>query len=668
MARPALSVVFALLVLLSAAPATVATSGAAAASPAPTSSAPAVANSAPSGPTINVDTTLSLTPARAGSIGVVQRFELPPSVTGLRVTLNGGATVTETTGFSRESDGVWSWDGETADPTLRYRKQANQTSEANGPMGAEGSYLFTDVGPWALVRTPNIGLQWRYRGSESVSIARSTSVAGEGAVGATTAFLGPHETYTRSANGQTFRLIVPQAADLSSQPQRILRGLANASGAVQVGSRDPEVFAVAAPATGNRWAVQGLQVGSHDFWVRDSQSVSDVGNAWLHEYVHTRQAFETAESGRWFVEASATWYAALLSLDEGATYNDLRRFLSRGETEPQASAVLTDPRSWQNNANYWKGALVLGELDRRIRLDTNRSASLQTVLGSLNGRTEPVENADIVAEVAGVSTDSMEGAAERFTTSTANPELWSNSAHREAFSSRPAQMRIRFDPTMDLRYAGPFRNGSVEQPITVAAGERLSFRSSVRNVGDATGRYTVALRVGEELVANRTGSLAPGEEATAQLSHRFGESGTYTVTIAGKHLEVVVREPATLPVTELRVDRGSPTVGGSVVARATVENRDAVPGNRTVVFTRNGEAVARRTVTLGPGESETVSATVSLPKTGEVAVGAGERSVTLNVREQGLSRSDVPVPGFGAPVAVVTILAASGLLRRFSAP
>lgn len=654
--------------LLSAAPATVAASGAAASTPTTASNAPAVANSAASGPTINVDTTLSLTPERAGSIGVVQRFELPSSVTGLRVTLDSGVTVTGTTGFSRESDGVWSWDGETADPTLRYRKQANQTSEADGPMGAEGSYLFADVGPWALVRTPNIGLQWRYRGSESISIARSTSVAGEGAVGATTAFLGPHETYTRSANGQTFRLIVPEAAELSSQPRRVLRGLANASGAMQVGDRDPEVFAVAAPTTGSRWAVQGLQVGSHDFWVRDSQSVSAVGNAWLHEYVHTRQSFETAESGRWFVEASATWYATLLSLQEGATDNDLQRYLSRGEAEPQASAVLTEPRSWQNNANYWKGALVLGELDRRIRLDTNQSASLQTVFGSLNGRTGPVENADIVAEVAGVSTASTERAAKRFTTTTANPEVWSNSAHREAFSSQPAQMRLRFDPTSDLHYAGPFRNSSVEQPVTVAAGERLSFRSSVRNVGDATGNYTVALRVGDGLVANRTGRLAPGEEATAQLSHRFDEPGTYAVTIAGKHLEVVVREPATLSVAELRVDRGSATVGGSVVASATVENRNAVPGNRTVVFTRNGEAVARQTVTLGPGESETVSATVSLPEAGEVAVGAGERSVTLNVREQGLSRSDVPVPGFGAPVAAVALLAVAGLLRRFSSP
>jgi len=619
---------------------------------------------ATSGPTISIDTTLSLTPDRPGSIGVVQTFVLPSEVSALRVSLDSGVTVTESSGFTQESDGTWAWDGQTSNPTLRYRKQANQTTQASGPLSASGSFLFADPGPWALVRTPNIGLQWRYRGSQSVQVSRATTVDGEGAVGGTTAFLGAHELYTQQANGQTFRLVVPNAADMESTPQRVLRGLANASRDMQVGDRDAEVFAVAAPTTGDRWAVQGLQVGSHDFWVRDSQSVESIGNAWLHEYVHTRQSFETAASAQWFTEASATWYAALLSLDEGATFTDIQQFLSRGESSPQADSVLSEPGSWQSNANYWKGALVLGELDRRIRLESNQRASLQAIFRSLNGRTDPVQNADIVAGVGSVATSSTKGAADRYTTTSAAPETWTSSAQREAFGSQPAQMQVTLDTGSDVRYSGPFRTGTADPPVTLAAGEQLSFRVTVRNVGDATGEYELLLRVADEPVANRTGTLAPGDTATAELTHRFDDSGTYTVSIGGERVRVEVREPATLTVTELQVDRSSVTVGETVTTTATVENAGAVPGNRTVAYTRDGETVARRTVRLGPGESATVSEKLTLQEAGEVRLGAGERAVTVEVREQGgVSQSDVPIPGFGVPAALAGI-AALVLLTR----
>ena len=671
MARPVPAIALVLLVLTSTAPAAVA----AGADTAPTGSTPladaptvdSAAAASVSGPTIRVNTTLALTPNEPGSIGVVQTFSLPSEVTGLRVSLDSSATVTESRGFDRESGRTWAWDGETSDPTLRYRKSANKTSQATGPMGADGSYLFVDTGPWALVRSPNIGLKWRYRGSQPISVRRQSQAAGEGAVGGSTAFLGPHTEYTRRANGQTFRLVVPEAADLANRPGRVLRGLANASGTMQVGSRDAEVFAVAAPATGTRWAVQGLQVGSHDFWVRDSQSVTSVGNAWLHEYVHTRQSFNTADSGRWFTEASATWYAALLSLDEGATVTDLQRFLSRGESSPQAEAVLADPGSWQNNANYWKGGLVLGELDRRIRAESDRSTSLQSAFRSLNGRAEPVENADILRAVGAVATSSTRRATDRFTTSSSAPETWTSRAHREAFGSEPAQMQVTFTPATDLRYAGAYRSGTVEQPRTLAAGERLVADAAVRNVGDATGEYRLVLRVADEPVATGTGTLAPGETATHDLNYRFAEPGSYTVSIGGERFEVTVREPASPTVTALSVDRSTARVNSTVTATATVENTESVPGNRTVTFTRDGNSVAERTVTLGPGESTTVSTTVRLSEPGPVDLGAGERAVTVEVRERALGPSNVPGPGFGVPAAIAAVAVLAGLFRRFAA-
>jgi hypothetical protein len=635
-------------------------------------SASSAASSTVASPTIQVDTALSLTPDTPGSVGVMQTFDLPEEVTALQVTLEEGTTVRESDGFSQVDGRTWEWDGETATPTLRYDKDANRTAEVSGPLSTDGSYLYADVGPWALVRTPNIGLQWRYRGTDSVTVSRTTRADGEGAVGGNTAFLGPHTVYTREANGQTFRLVVPAAAEMASDPDRVVAALANASGEMQVGDRDARVFAVAAPTDRVDWAVEGLQVGSHDFWVRDGQRVDDIGNAWLHEYVHTRQSFDTAESGQWFTEASATWYAALLSFDEGATFPDFRRFLGRGASSPQADAVLAEPSTWEENAQYWKGALVLGELDRRLRLDTNGSASLQNAFRALNGRTGEVTNDDILAAIAEDAAPETADAAERFTTTSDAPETWNRSAHREAFGSRPARMRIAFDAESDVRYAGPYRNGSADTPIRVAAGERLSFRTEVTNVGDAAGEYEVVLRVDDERVGRANGTLAPGESATETLAHRFGETGTYTVSVAGERVEVRVREPATPTVTDLQVDSSAVERGGTVTATATVSNDDSVPGTRTVVFTRDGEPVAERTVRLGPGEQTTVSATVPMPDAGERRVAAGEQAATVTVRAATENPAvgeptDVGIPGFGIPVLVLGFVAFVALSRLVSA-
>jgi hypothetical protein len=86
-----------------------------------------------------------------------------------------------------------------------------------------------------------------------------------------------------------------------------------------------------------------------------------------------------------------------------------------------------------------------------------------------------------------------------------------------------------------------------------------------------------------------------------------------------------------------------------------------------VVFTRDGETVATRTVALGPRESTTVSASVRLPETGQVDVSAANHSTRVRVRESVLGPESVPVPGLGAPAAVVAVAVFAGLFRRFSA-
>jgi len=599
--------------------------------------------------TIAVDTVLSLTPEQPGSVGVVQTFDTPDALTELRVTLDPRSTVTDAEGFSNVRGDTWAWDGETADPRLRYELTANRTTDREGPMATDGVYLYADVGEWALIQQPNIGLEWRT--TESVSLERTTRVDGEGAVGGATAFLGPHEAYTRSVAGQEIRLIVPDAAELADPPAEILDGLGNASRELNVGDRDDTVFAVAAPTGQVDWAVQGLQVGDTDFWARANRPIDAVGSTWLHEYVHTRQSFRTNESGRWVTEATATWYAALLShQQEGAGFDALAEYLKRGTRSPQAGSVLAEPGDWANNAHYWKGALVSGELDRRLRLATDGGATLQRVLASLNDQ-RWVDNGDVLAAVAEAGTASTRDAAERLTTTSDAPDVWDRAAHRTAFGGDAALLRVGFDPATDLRATGPYRNATLDSPVTLAAGERLAVRTAVENLGGATGEYAVSLRVDDATVATENGTLAPAGRTTATLAHRFAEPGRYTVSIAGQQFTVRVRQPASPGVSEIAVEPTTVDRGGEVTVTATVTNDESVPGNVTVPFTREGETVTTRTVSVGPNERTTVSATVELTETGQRRVGAGDQSASVFVE----SASQTSAPGFGAPAAVAAI-------------
>ena len=260
-----------------------------------------------SGGTIDLRQELRRTPDREGEYDAHHRYRIPTEVTELEVTLPEDATVISRSGFARKGGTTYAWDGVTSRPTLTYRLPADETVEGDGPIAGPGEYLFVDRGEWALVTRPRTGHSWRWTGGGKVRLERTTVADGEGATGDAMAFLGPHEEYRHEAHGQTFRLIVPAAAHLEEDPGEIFASLAHASDAMRVGNRDGEVFVVAAPTGEVQWGVRGLQTGGADMWVRDVERLDDVNNVWLHEYVHSRQDYETAAGARWFTEGAAVY-------------------------------------------------------------------------------------------------------------------------------------------------------------------------------------------------------------------------------------------------------------------------------------------------------------------------------------------------------------------------
>lgn len=640
--------------------------------------------------TIDLTKELHLTPESPGEIGVTLRFRIPENVVELKTRVPQRATVTATNGFVEREGSEYAWDERTPTPSLTYRLPVNETLDAEGPIAGRGDLVFVDAGPWALVRIPRLSVGWSWTGGGTVSLSRSTTTAGAGAVGDAVAFLGEHRQVTRTANGQQFRLIIPTQANLTESPSHILDSLAAASGTLQVGDRDDRVFAVAAPTRSIRWAVRGLQTGDSDMWVRDIERLDAAGNTWIHEYVHTRQDYAASSDARWFTEGSATYYAALLTLDQGRIgFDAFRNRLALGTRPQDRNAVLADPKTWDTVAPYTKGALVAGELDRQIRLATDRTRSLQDAFGRMNGHGELVTGSaflEMVRTTAGPDTAAL---ADRYTTTGDTPQMWDQAAHDRAFGATPARITYSLPDPSDpagFRVRGPFRQGSVdgERPIQLAVGETLAVDVRVTNTGGTAGTYDARLLVNGAARAQRTGRLEPGESATLTFAHEFSTAGEYTLAVGGETVGVSVGKPATPTVRSIEVTElaSSRRTGRAVTLAVGVGNDRAIPAAGNLTLRHNGEPIETRRIELPPARERTITFTatgigpgvhVFRVGTRTVAVtvesthpsGPGQSPATATTRTPTSTTSRTASGGFGAPVTVLALVGvALGLARR----
>jgi hypothetical protein len=660
----------------------------------PPSSLGGAAASTANGGDIALATTLALTPERPGSVAVTLRFEVPDRVTALEAQIAADAEAVATEGFAATDGDTYEWDGETAAPTISYQLPANRTATAGrldrlGPRPAGSSavvgsasgtpgaaddddgYLFVDAGPWALVPVPGTGVSWRYRG-ETVGLTRRAAIDGPGAVGGRVAFLGEHAVCERTANGQTFRLVVPAAsADaMTPRPERVLDSLASASGALRVGDRDESVFVVAAP-TGVDWAVRGVQTGDADAWVRADEPLADAQSAWLHEYVHTRQSFATTAETRWLTEGSADYYAALLALRLGLTdFSAFADHLGRGAGSPYADDVLADPTTWTTGTPYRKGSLVAGETDRRIRLASDGGASFATVLARLNADSDPISADRYLAHVAEAGDGSVTDATRGFVGTDAAPDMWSASAHEAAFGTPVA--RIAVDPPSAVAVEGTYRNASIAPPVTVAVGETLTVPVPVSNVGGADGDYRVALAADGRTVAVANGTLAAGENATAPLSWTPTEPGSYVLTVRGRTYAVFVEAPSTPSVATVALNRTTVPADGPVLVTAEVVASGSVPAGSDITVRVDGRSVATERVRVAPGGAATLRVVVRAGDPGEhtvsvggerasFVVGSADATAEAGSANGGAVGTAVTAPGFGAGAAAASLAVALAL-------
>ncbi|QSG16319.1 hypothetical protein [Halapricum desulfuricans] len=334
--------------------------------------------------------------------------------------LDRGIRITNTTGFTNlSSDNAYSfhWTGATPRPqiTLTVNHQ---------PAPRETDHEYAATPNWAFFPIP------------SHSLPTNLSFTGAGFIGDQFMLAGPNTVYSATAGCQEIRLVVPEAADLSESPERITAALVSASRQFDAGPRYSHVnaYAVTDPIR------HGGAATTHEFWVHDAatfdfdsefRSGMIPSNTWLHEYTHTRQLFVTHSTVRtgaqmaWFVEASATYYAAELPTRQPSTgpceYTHYFRELSRTRIGP---VVLSNYSRWgpYEQGPYRKGAVVLSALDQRIRADTDGKRTLDDVIYQMNMHNGTVTYTDFTRIVENVTGTSYNTWLDAHVTTSAYPE------------------------------------------------------------------------------------------------------------------------------------------------------------------------------------------------------------------------------------------------------
>jgi hypothetical protein len=330
------------------------------------------------------------------------RYELSvtpaPEVERLWVVV-GGASVVASSGFEVTGDEGRTrlrWTGaETA--TVELVAGGDRESAAAGDGGGQESVVRDR---WAFTEVPFVEVQRDSGGSveRSWPLAERTRTE-SGVHGARYALTGTTESVARSASGRRVEVVAPATEGPRVGSEAAAESIVDAGWRLDVGDGGDDVLAFAVPGV----RPGGESVPVHDeFWVNADSRLDSPENVWLHEYVHTRQSFTLTDEMRWFREASAEYYAARLSYEQGRID---RRTMERHLDGSPSEATLTDPSAWRDRTvPRDKGARLLAVLDRKIRAETHGYNSLQDVFWRLNRHDGPVTYeafARAVSDVAG---------------------------------------------------------------------------------------------------------------------------------------------------------------------------------------------------------------------------------------------------------------------------
>ncbi|MFB6153060.1 MAG: hypothetical protein ABEJ27_02300 [Halodesulfurarchaeum sp.] len=466
--------------------------------------------------------------------------------------------------------------------------------------------------------------------------------------------------------------MTPSTARLEPSRESLFSTLSAAAESLQVGEAPDSMLLIAAPGDVD-WGPYGLTKGD-DAWVRAGEPLRDPNSVWLHEYVHLRQSYDAATDARWTTEAMAEYYAALLTLERG--YIGVTRFrhhLAEGTDSRYDDAVLAEPETWTERANYVKGALVWGVLDRRLRARTDSGYAASDVFAAMNERDGEITHEELRRIVTRLGDSTTARTLDRYVTTSATAQMWTRPEHRGAFS-HPLP-RITTEPSGEFSIRGPYRNITTPPLPVVVPGEVLTLKTRVRNEGEATGRYSIPLQVNGTTVMIKNGTLEGGDSTVIPFRHLFEQPGTYRVEVNGSVFRIEVAAVATPRVRTISIGATQVNPGEEIPIRIVLDNPAARPAGGTVPVVVDGTRRSGVPVRLGVDDTKTRTIRVALSEPGVHLISVGETSATVRVvspppthtdtssttpsptpTEEVLETTDTTAREMGLTVSLVTLL------------
>ena len=443
--------------------------------------------------------------AEPGSVTLTFEYEVPPSVTGLRVSIPvvglDGITVEGMDGFERTERGFFLWDTDTERPSVSIRMAVGD-SMASGVRGVERD-------DWALLSEPNTRVQVRTDARPVQTSSLTVADDEEGFASSHLAYLGPHERRNVTVADEQATFVL---GDEDADPTRAIEFLRTANEHFDLGVQRESVTVFVLPLTElEEGPVQAATVDTA-YWVGSAGvRLESTGSVFTHEYVHTRLNAAGRDDATWLTEAVAEYYGRVFAFNDGVgTYDEFLSGLRATDYGPdRRSVVLNDADTWQGtDANYAKGAHVLAALDAEIQRRTDGERSLRDVF---NGRSEPFQDyqafRDAVIEVSG--DESIGPWLDRYATTSALPPLPEDPQYYVAEPS--------LDPDGDGMSSGAELDADRHPFVEGAARERLASERATTETGTGT---TVSTGTATETPAGGTGTSgsAPGFGVVALLA------------------------------------------------------------------------------------------------------------------------------------------------------
>ncbi|MCS7105412.1 MAG: hypothetical protein NZ954_07635 [Thermofilaceae archaeon] len=198
---------------------------------------------------------------------------------------------------------------------------------------------------------------------------------------------------------------------------------------------------------------------------------------------------------------------------------------------------------------------------------------------------------------------------------------------------------------------------------TLKPGEKTVVEITYANKGDALGVLNLTIFVDGEARKSWLLTPRPGEAGTLNYTVSFDIEGSHRVSVGGRTITFTVSskaQPPTFKLSNLSIKPSSVKTGERVDISLQAANTGGERGSYEVTLTVNGLSVEKRTITLDPGETITVTFSYTPESSGTYVIEVNGLSGTLTVVDTG-------EPGLREGVQFIYVAAAAVAALIFSA-